>query len=297
MRDYSSVLAKLERVQRGKSGDTWYARCPVHEDCSPSLFLWIGKRGDLCVRCKACHGCTWKVIAKALGTEPGDWFAEPRERRRQKVFQAKIKESYDYRDETGKVLFQTVRYEPGFDGERKTFRQRRPDGKGGWVNGLYGSDGQLAVELVPYNLPDVLGRPEQPVLIVEGEKDVETLRGYGLIATTNPMGAGKWSLDYGRYLRNRRVAILPDNDDSGQAHAVQVAASLLCWNAASLRVVNLPGLPPHGDVTDWLEEGLPAATKEQKRRSLLEWIRAAPEWVRIDRQTAPLAREEQRRAV
>ena len=40
---------------------------------------------------------------------------------------------YDYRGETGNVLFQVVRFDP------KDFRQRRPGGKGGWtwsVNGV-----------------------------------------------------------------------------------------------------------------------------------------------------------------
>ncbi|MBA7632893.1 hypothetical protein ES703_40449 [subsurface metagenome] len=35
--------------------------------------------------------------------------------------------TYDYRDESGELLYQVVRYEP------KDFRQRRPDGKGGWI--------------------------------------------------------------------------------------------------------------------------------------------------------------------
>ena len=38
-----------------------------------------------------------------------------------------ISASYDYRDEDNKLLFQVVRFEP------KDFRQRRPDGNGGWT--------------------------------------------------------------------------------------------------------------------------------------------------------------------
>src|SRR5215831_4143177 len=39
----------------------------------------------------------------------------------------KIVKTYDYRDETGELLFQVVRFDP------KGFRQRRPDGRGGWI--------------------------------------------------------------------------------------------------------------------------------------------------------------------
>ena len=38
-----------------------------------------------------------------------------------------IDQVYDYMDETGTLLFQTVRYDP------KDFRQRQPNGTGGWI--------------------------------------------------------------------------------------------------------------------------------------------------------------------
>src|SRR5262249_19677901 len=57
----------------------------------------------------------------------------------------KIAATYDYTDEAGNLLFQTVRYEP------KDFRQRRPDGKGEWLWNTRG------VVRVLYNLPAVIG--------------------------------------------------------------------------------------------------------------------------------------------
>ena len=42
-----------------------------------------------------------------------------------------------------------------------------------------------------YRLPDLRVRAaDRPVLVVEGEKDVENLCGLGLLATTNPMALG-----------------------------------------------------------------------------------------------------------
>src|SRR4051794_14313582 len=43
------------------------------------------------------------------------------------VSQPRIVAAYDYPDENGELLFQVVRLEP------KDFRQRRPDGRGGWI--------------------------------------------------------------------------------------------------------------------------------------------------------------------
>jgi hypothetical protein len=75
---------------------------------------------------------------------------------------------YDYRAEQGELLYQTVRCEP------KDFRQRRPDGKGGWIGNL----GE--VRRVPYRLPELFAAPaEQPLYVVEGEKDLDRLAQLG----------------------------------------------------------------------------------------------------------------------
>jgi 5S rRNA maturation endonuclease (ribonuclease M5) len=149
---------------------------------------------------------------------------------------------YQYTDETGQILFQVVR-QPG-----KRFRQRRPDGKGGWIWNLDGVDRPL------YRLPGLLAAAhDQDVFVVEGEKDVESLRAAGQIATTNPGGAGKWRLPHSESLRGRSVVLLPDQDDPGRKHAQQVA-QMLDGVAASVRIVNLaePGVK---DVSDWLAAG------------------------------------------
>jgi hypothetical protein len=58
------------------------------------------------------------------------------------------------------------------------------------------------------------------------------------------------------------VVILADNDEPGRRHAADVAQGLR-GRAASVRVVHLPGLPPTGDVSDWLAAG---GTREQLER-------------------------------
>jgi hypothetical protein len=155
----------------------------------------------------------------------------------------RIVAQYDYTDEQGAMLYQSIRLEP------KDFRQRQPDGRGGWKNNLQG------VRRVLYKLPELLrAGPNRMVFIVEGEKDADRLRSIGLVATTNAMGAGKWLPDYNAPLKGRNVTILPDNDDPGRKHAEQVTAHLLAV-AASVRVIHLPGLPEKGDVSDWLNAG------------------------------------------
>src|SRR5205823_263593 len=131
---------------------------------------------------------------------------------------------------------------------QKRFWVEHPAG-GGWEAGL-GAAGRVL-----YRLPELLAAPEGSlVFVVEGEKDVERLRALGLVATTNLGGAGKWSDDYSRALGGRRVAVLPDNDAPGQAHAATVLGSLRAAGGAAV-LLNLPDLPPKGDVSDWLAAG------------------------------------------
>jgi uncharacterized protein (DUF927 family) len=150
---------------------------------------------------------------------------------------------YPYQDEGGSLLFEVLRF-PGHK-----FRQRRPNGAGGWTWKL----GQ--VRRVLYRLPQLCtADPAEPVFVVEGEKDVDNLRALGLIATCNPGGAGKWRQDYSDALKGRDAILLPDNDDAGREHARDVADKIIRV-AGSVRILELPGLPEKGDVSDWLAAG------------------------------------------
>ena len=150
--------------------------------------------------------------------------------------------SYDYYDESGVLLFQVQRMEP------KTFRQRRPVGSG-WEYKVSGT------RQVPYRLPAlVASSPETPVYIVEGEKDADRLAALGLVATCNAGGAGKWRVSHSECLKGRSVTLIADNDAAGRDHVQKVAASLK-GVALYVRVLELPGLPEKGDVSDWLDAG------------------------------------------
>ena len=150
---------------------------------------------------------------------------------------------YPYVNEGGELLFEVVRFDP------KDFRQRRPDGNGGYIWNLDG------VRRVLYRLLQIIeAGSESFIFIVEGEKDADRLVSVGLVATTCPMGAGKWALVDDTVLHRRHVVIIPDHDEAGRKHAQQVANSLH-GKAATVRVLQLPDLPEKGDVSDWLDAG------------------------------------------
>jgi putative DNA primase/helicase len=192
------------------------------------------------------------------GTEHAPADPKPRRTRAKLGRQVAV---YEYTDADGLILFEVVRY-----ADPKTFRQRRPTPSGKWEWNLDG------VALVPYRLRELAASDPayQAVFISEGEKDVDALGAVGLIATCNPMGAKKWRPEFSDHLSGRYVAILPDNDEDGRIHGQQVARSLY-GKAASVKVVELPGLPVKGDVSDWLAAG---GTVE----ALKALVKAAPVW-------------------
>lgn len=240
--NYQQFYLKYLQNPKRVGGQEYQALCPFHEETNSS-FNFNNETGQY-----FCHGCGKKgnafhFYAKTHGLEDrrdfpkvlrgiASDFGIPWEERKRNLVK-----TYDYTDAQGNLLFQVCRFEP------KGFGQRQPDGKGGWKWKLDG------VKPVLYRLPDVLKAPE--VLIVEGEKDVDNLIPLGFTATTNPMGAGKWRDEFREALAGKDIVLIPDNDQAGRQHMLDVAQSL---NGSSKRLkwLDLPGLPSKGDVSDYI---------------------------------------------
>lgn len=234
-------LSKLKNVRQ--VGDGWEACCPGHEDDRPSLSIHRGERVPFVVKCHA--GCTYPQIIMAAGFVTSDFGTNHLgELRPPRPESPKIVATYDYLDESGALLYQKVRYAP------KDFRQRQPDGQGGWRWNLDG------VRHVPYRLPQLLAADKAlPVYVVEGEKSADRLAELGLVATCGSGGAGKWLPQYNEFFAGRNVVILPDNDHPGREHAKQVTTAITTAAPASLKILELPGIPEKADVFDWLAAG------------------------------------------
>lgn len=148
---------------------------------------------------------------------------------------------------------------------KKTAYQSRWDAKAKkWVSGKGALNGVVTTLYDAPLLKLLQAAPQAEkdsttVYIVEGEFDCETLKKHSLLATTNPMGAGKWNQpQYNELLRGLNVVILPDNDNIGRDHAAKVFQALQ-GIAASVKIVNLwelmPDLMEKGDVSDFIAAG------------------------------------------
>lgn len=236
---------RLTENRMRKSGAGYMAQCPFHQDKTASLSIntsagvWkchagCGSGGllDFERKFSSCDTETaMSRIADLVGAQQLNLGQRP-------------EQIYSYTDTFGKELFQVVRY-PG-----KRFTQRQPDGKGGW---LWKTQG---MKMVLYHLPEVVTAKQ--VIICEGEKDTDNLAAAvkdhaHLAVTTCPRGAGKWQDDFSVFLAGKQVLILPDNDEPGRKHAETIAMSAYRF-AQGIKVLNLPGLPEKGDVSDYLKD-------------------------------------------
>ena len=202
------LLQRLKKVRPAGPG-RWEALCPAHDDHNPSLSVCEGRKGIVL----KCHrDCTFNAITNALGVEPRELFYDNGQERR-----SEIVDTYPYVDEDGELLFEVVRLFPP-----KTFRQRRPDGHGGWEWSTKGT------RRVLYRLHAVVEAVAlgKPVYVVEGEKDVHAIEKAGGVATCNPGGAGKWRPEYSAALEGADVVIVADRDGPGRKHAREVAKAL-----------------------------------------------------------------------
>lgn len=225
-----------------RSGSQFVACCPAHEDKNPSLAIREAD-GMILLHCHA--GCAQAAVIEALEIR-GLWEREPRELSRRVVA------IYGYTDPTGELLYEVVRFEP------KDFRPRYPDGRGGWIWKKHSHQ-------VLYRLPEVL--EAAIVFVVEGERDVETLREWGFCATTNAGGAhAPWLPQYTEALSGREAILIPDNDPPGWKRVQRIASELL-GIAAKITIVKLEGAK---DVTEWFERG----HRECELIALLEGCRA-----------------------
>ena len=183
----------------------------------------------------------------------GDWRALKDECRRRGLLPERMREEiaqrwrvtgvYEFTDADGTVLYRTRRME--HPAKPKRFEVQRPDGKGGWIDKLGDCPRVL------YRLPELLASdPTEPVYFVEGERKADKLAAWGLVATSIAFGAKGWRKSYADALAGRTVIFLPDNDQPGHEFAEKARPDMEAAGAV-VRIIDLPGLPPKGDIIDW----------------------------------------------
>jgi hypothetical protein len=251
--DFEAALVANGSKRGVDSGDTRMYQCPIHDDSKQSLAVSEGEDGKPLIYCHSCSSDgakPWSVveeIAAEIGVDTETRFIGNGSKVADVDWATGPEAIYDYRkdnldSEKISYLFSVLRF-PG-----KQFRQvvKKPQSingrsittaRGGWKwRGANGVDKSIkGIERTIYRQPKVHKalKAGEPVYIVEGERDVQTLEGMGLVATCNPGGAGKWRPEFSKVFRGTRspVVIIPDMDGPtkkhrGERHALAVADSL-----------------------------------------------------------------------
>ncbi|MFZ4859229.1 MAG: AAA family ATPase [Desulfuromonadaceae bacterium] len=266
--DLPALIQELIPTSR-PAGAEYSGLCPFHDDKSPSLNVnpttgafkchACGEKGSIFDLFGKIHGLDFRGSIKALTARAG-------------LEQGKSKQTvtgrYDYHDASGVLLYWKERVEPGQDGKTKDFYFYHGNKKNG-----RGTDAAL------YCLQDVAQASE--IIICEGERKADVVKSWGLVGTSMDTGADS-TLKPAMVaaLTGKHIAILPDNDAPGRGYAAKIIKAMQ-GKAASIRVVDLPGLQEKGDIVDWIK------TPGNDKARLMELLQAAPEIGSEERQPEP----------
>lgn len=248
-----------------RRGDKIIARCPAHDDSTPSFNVARGTNQPVILDCRA--GCSTENILHALNLTWAD-ISTPLEK-----IDHRVVATYEYRDEHGELLYSVQRIEPGYDGKTKSFKQLP-------ANGKTGPGSMQGVRRVPYRLPAILEavRNDTVVFICEGEKDADNLVKAGYEATTNAGGAQGWTASWNGWFEGARVAVVIDRDAAGYERGAYIASTM----HSIARDVTILEPTDGKDVTDHLNAG--HAVTDLKRISLAACISNGK---KIEQETAP----------
>lgn len=260
----AALRAKGKRVVR--SGNGYTAQCPAHDDRDPSLSIDVGDDGRALLHCHA--GCASADVVRALGMEERDLFVRDdhpvaptrkleTERKPVKTYPTADAALAAYNLGTRDVTHQ---YE---DADARVVgvigRWERDDGK--QIRPVSLIDGAWRLEAMPSPRP--LYRVSQladsdTIVVVEGEKCADVAVRIGYAGTTSAGGShGAHKTDWS-IAKGKRVIVLPDRDDAGEAYAKAVVALAQSAGATDVCIVRLweheawAGLKEGGDLDDVL---------------------------------------------
>jgi hypothetical protein len=221
--------------------------CPIHEASgahNPSLVLSITNAQRILFHCRSqnCDARHFRAIRNYLVEKCG----LPRSHVGGNS-QAQGEIRYHYLNPDGSYVWTKAKYFTK-TGKKRFACKVWHETTGQWSTGR--PDGAPLL----YNLATIkqvlTAYPARPLLIVEGERDVDTAGELGVLATTCADGANSWRIEDTRQLIElgvQKVTVCPDNDGPGIEHGILVAKTFAqtsveaCW-------LELPGAK---DLSEW----------------------------------------------
>lgn len=245
------IASRLQDLSPSTGSNTllqFTARSPIRHDTHSSFSIGIDSKSlEIVFKDHGFSGRQKDLFNQvvAWSGKPPSYFFPPHSGEGRTVF--------TYLDESGEPVARKIK-QPS----TKSFRwQHLKDGK--WTKGKGG-------HRILYNLPEVQAAVKEGrrIFIVEGEKDVETLRSMGEVATTPMDGAGSWSKAFSRIFDGADVIIIRDFDEAGQLHARHVYDEL---SGARTRKLCVTGVG--NDISDHIAAGETLEDLREDRATLV----------------------------
>jgi len=245
--DFIEVCSRLGAI-RSTDGN-WIAKCPCHQDESPSLSLAF-KANKLLVNCFS--GCEQNLVYKTI-------ISLVKTTHKPVVTHKPSQRIFRYDNEYGELYGEVIRDDFLKEGvpAKKIWSRRWDNDKKAWARKASGSYvGMSAETSPPFGLASLLvADPSRIVFIVEGEPKAQQLISHGLVAISNQGGAKKWNHANNRFLLGRSVCLIPDNDEVGYEHISLVAKSLRESGITKIKILELGDfVPPKGDSVDFINK-------------------------------------------
>ena len=260
-RDSGNLITELERAGGRVEGNMVY--CPYHENTrSPAGSIQPGEDGQWRYTCHnpecAVHGDyldlrsrrTGVPVAELMNPAPDPavrLYRTPQAVR--ETVKGTIEGEHAYKTEDGHLRFVRFRYRTRAGA--KSYASFRPV-TGGFIKG------EPPAPRILYGLPGIIG--QKKVVVVEGEKCVDMLHGFGIPATCSTDGAAAAAKTDWSPCAGKDVTIWPDNDGPGRQYAKDVETILSSLNPpAQVSVVDIRRLSPQApsgyDVADYVRDG------------------------------------------
>jgi RecA-family ATPase len=261
------VLTGLSHVRKSFSGTGWTARCPAHNDQSPSLSISTGNEEQVLLHCHA--GCTVEAVVEALGLTMTDLFPLSSRRQRQQsshkgvtLLDFALDKHLHWRFLINQGIVEEPKgglripyyLEDGTLAARHRIRHALKAKEGSWWTPGPG-------DIVPYGLECLQAAQERGYLfLVEGETDVLTLRLHRYPALGIPGAEMVKTTLKASYLEGiEQLYIFREPDAAGQ-HFVEEVVTFIkkCSWSGKAAIVSLPDVKDPNDLYKRDPKGFPA---------------------------------------
>ena len=284
-------LLREDGVELRGKGPEIAAKCPFHDDRTPSMSVNVekevynchgcGAEGDAVIYLMDKRGLSRKEALREVKGEMHSTQPKPRKkesRPSRPYWISSLPENaitrHRYLLGDGSLAFVVCRFPKGAQAKCKPYTPAKRGGSDGWTMNLAIREGRPLYRLREMNKAS----SGKQVMVVEGEKCADAVASAfpKAVVTTWHGGAKAWKYTDWSPLEGRRVLLVSDADSEGRKCMFDLARHLKGLECTDIRIA-LPEGEDHRDIADEIAEGGGQAAGEWLKRLAVPWKPPEPE--------------------